>query len=270
MLALKALFLGIVQGLTEFLPVSSSGHLVLFERAFGWKELGLAFNVAVHLGTLLAVLVYFRHTWARVIRGFFRSFRHKPADWDRDMKMAWMLVLASIPAAVVGAAWGDTIEGHTSTPFWVAVFLVAGSLVMLAAERWGRRERSIVQVSARDAGVVGCAQVLALLPGTSRSGITISTGMLDGLDRKAAAEFAFLMSAPIIAGAGLWEGQKVVRHGFGAGGVGIFVIGFLASAAVGFLAVGFMMRYLKTGTLNPFIIYRLGLAGLVFLILVVV
>ncbi|MBU1669707.1 MAG: undecaprenyl-diphosphatase UppP [Actinobacteria bacterium] len=269
MLALKALFLGIVQGITEFLPISSSGHLVLFERAFGWTQLGLSFNVAVHLGTLLAVLAYFRHTWVRVIKGFFLSFRHRPAEWDLDMRMAWMLVLASIPAAIVGAAWGDTIEGHTSTPFWVAVFLVAGSLVMLAAERLGRRERSILQVSVRDAGVVGCAQVLALLPGTSRSAITISTGMLDGLERKAAAEFAFLMSAPIIAGAGIWEGQKVVRHGFGPAGTGVFVVGFLASAVTGFLAVGFMMRYLKTGTLNPFVIYRLALAGLVFLLLLI-
>jgi len=266
---LQALLLGLVQGLTEFVPVSSSGHLVLGQRLFGWPHsLNMPFSVAVHMGTLLALLVFFREEWVALIRGFFTSLTTRPRDWVFDQRLAWMLVLASIPAALAGALLGDTVEAHLQTPAWVAVFLAVGALAMLAAELWGSRSRGFDGLRASDAGIVGTAQALALAPGISRSGITISGGMLAGLDREAAARFAFLISAPVIAGAGLWEGQKLARSGLG-GNAGVFIAGFAASAVTGFIAIKLMLAYLRKHTLAPFIIYRFALAAVVILVLAV-
>lgn len=273
-LALQAAFLGIIQGLTEFIPVSSSGHLVLIPRLFGWDNfvaaegMGTAFDVALHMGTLLALVIFFRHEWASLIKAFFRSFRHRPADWNRPMRVAWMLVLATIPAAVAGLLLGDFIEDNLRAPAAVAVCLIIGALVMMAAEGLGSRSRGIKELNARDATVVGFAQVLALAPGISRSGITISAGMLDGLDREAATHFAFLMSAPIIAGSGIYAGVKLVQNGFPPQGPGVFVAGFITSAITGLLAIGFMLKYMKRYTLKPFIIYRIALALIIFIILI--
>lgn len=266
---LQAAFLGIVQGITEFLPISSTGHLILIPEIFGWKDMGLAFDVALHMGTLLALLIYFRREWLEVIRGFFKSFRVKPKEWEPDSRLAWMLVLATIPAAVAGAASADFIEGHLRTPFWVTSFLVAGSIIMIAAEVFGKKERDFGGLLARDAVTVGFAQVVAIVPGVSRSGVTISAGMLDGLNREAAARFAFLMAAPIIGGAGLWEAVKVARHGLGGTPAGAFTAGFFTSAVIGFLAIKFMLRYLRKRSLAPFIVYRLALAAAVFIYLAV-
>jgi undecaprenyl-diphosphatase len=260
---LQAAVLGLIQGVTEFVPISSSGHLVLAPRLLGWHDPGMAFDVAVHLGTLLALLVYFRREWVALIKGFFLSFARRPSQWTEDMRVAWFLVLASVPAAIAGALLNDSIENHLRTPAWVAVFLLVGAAIMTGAEAFGSRSRSFDQLRARDAGVVGVAQVLALVPGTSRSGITISAGMYDGLKREAAAKFAFLMAAPITAGAGLWEAQKLVRHGFPHAGPGVFAVGLITAAVTGFIAIKFMLGYLKHGTLVPFVIYRMALAFLV-------
>jgi len=274
-LALQAAFLGIVQGLTEFIPVSSSGHLVLVPGLFGWgtfvntRGLSTTFDVALHMGTLLALLIFFRHEWVSLIRAFFMSFRRRPADWNRAMRVAWMLVLASIPAAVAGALLSGFVEDHLRAPVSVGVFLVIGAVVMAAAEAFGSRSRDFKRLNARDATVVGFSQALALAPGVSRSGITISAGMLDGLDREAATHFAFLMSAPIIAGAGLYEGIKLVRNGFPPQGPGVFIAGFITSAITGLLAIGVMLKYMKKYTLRPFIAYRLALAVLVFIVVAV-
>lgn len=267
---LQSAFLGIVQGLTEFLPISSSGHLVLIPRLFGWKDLGLAFDVAVHLGTLLALIAFFGREWIEVIKGFFRSLRVRPSRWDANGRLAWMLILATIPAVIAGAALSDTVDGNLRTLFWVATFLVAGALVMIAAELFGKRVRDFSILRPGDALVVGVAQVLALAPGVSRSGITISAGMLDGLKREAAAKFAFMMAAPIIGGAGLWEAVKLARNGLGAGTPGAFAAGFIASAVTGFFAIKYFLRYLRSGSLTPFVIYRLAVAAAVYIYLIVV
>ena len=267
--ALQAIVLGIVQGLTEFLPVSSSGHLVLVQRLFGWHfgaSLQLSFDVALHVGTLLALLIFFRKEWIELIKGFFSSFGAKPRDWSRDQKLAWMLVLGSIPAGVAGVLIG---EDHLSAPAWVAIFLICGSLIMVAAELWGSRSRRFEDLRAWDAGTVGIAQAIALLPGISRSGITISTGMLDGLEREAAAHFAFLLSAPVIAGAGLWQGQKMIRQGGFGGHAGVFAAGFIAAAVTGFFTIKYFLAFLRKHTLYPFVVYRLALAALVLVILAV-
>jgi undecaprenyl-diphosphatase len=274
-LILQAAFLGIIQGLTEFIPISSSGHLVLIPKLFGWdvfvatKGLSMAFDVALHLGTLLALLIFFRRQWIDLIKGFFLSLKHRPADWDKSMRLAWMLVLGSIPAAIAGALLNNVIEDHLRTPAWVAIMLLCGAAFMIAAEVFGRRDRDFQQLKVRDAGVVGFAQVLALAPGVSRSGVTISAGMLDGLDREGAAHFAFLLAAPIIAGSGIYEAVKLASEGFPALGPGVFIAGFITSALTGFAAIAWMLKYLKTHTLLPFIIYRIALAALVFLILAI-
>ncbi len=272
-LILQAAVLGIVQGLTEFIPISSSGHLVLIPKLFGWntfvatKGVSTAFDVALHLGTLLALLVFFRHEWIKLIQGFFRGFKHRPADWDFTSRMAWLLVLASIPAAIAGALLNNVIEDHLRVPAAVAICLLLGAAFMTAAEVYGKRNRGFKKINARDAGVVGFAQILALAPGVSRSGVTISAGMLDGLDREAAAHFAFLMAGPIIAGSGIYEAFKLAKNGFPAHGPGVFLAGFITAAISGFVAIGLMLKYLKSHTLLPFIIYRVALAALVFLIL---
>ncbi len=262
---LQAVVLGAIQGLTEFLPISSSGHLVLLEKVFGWAEQGLSFDVALHVGTLLALLVYFRREWIAVIRGFFTSFRIRPRAWDLDQRLAWMIVLASIPAAAAGALLGDTVEKNLRAPALVALLLVVGGLIMLAAEMLGSKKRGFESLRASDAGVVGLAQVLALAPGVSRSGITISGGMLNGLESEAAARFSFMLSAPVIAGAGVWEGAKLVSDGLADAAPGVFAAGFVTSAVVGFFTVKYLLVYFRRHSLLPFIVYRFALAAVVLL-----
>lgn len=283
LIALKSAILGIIQGLTEFIPVSSSGHLILASKLFGWHDkwlpgtttgatintTALAFSVALHIGTLLALLIYFNREWIPLIKGFFTGFANKPTRWDNDQRLAWMIVIATIPAAVVGALFGDTIEGHLSTPFWIAICLLAVSFVMLAAQMIGSKARDIDQLNGKDALLVGTGQVLALAPGVSRSGITISGGLFTGLDFESAARFAFLIAAPITAGSGILEGWKLAKHGLPPHFAQIFVPGFVTAAVVGVLAIGFMLRYLRTGTLTPFIIYRFVVAAAVLVILAV-
>jgi undecaprenyl-diphosphatase len=283
LIALKSAVLGIIQGITEFVPISSSGHLILASKLFGWHDswlpgtttgttvntTALAFTVALHIGTLLALLIYFNREWIRLIEGFFTAFSRKPSNWSKNERLAWMLVLATIPAGVVGALWGDTIEGHLGTPFWIAICLILVSFVMLAAQMLGSKSRDISRLKGRDAITVGGAQILALAPGVSRSGITISGGLFSGLDFEAAARFAFLIAAPIMVGTGLVEGVKLVKHGLPPHFLQIFLPGFVTSAVVGFIAVRFMLKYLQRGTLTPFIVYRFAVAAVVLIVLAV-
>lgn len=267
---LKALVLGVIQGLTEFFPVSSTAHLVLVEELFSWNLGGLSFDVAVHMGTLLALLFYFRDQWLSLGKGLAGSLRVRPTKWKFEMKLAWMIIIATIPAVIAAPLLNDLIEEYLRTPSWVAVLLVAGTIPMLAAEFFGRQSRGFIDLKYRDSATVGFAQALALGPGVSRSGITISAGMLGGLEREPAARFAFLLSAPVIAGAGVWEGAKLVNNGFPTDLIGPFCVGFAASAITGFLAIRFLLRYLSRGTLYPFVIYRLFLAVVVLVVLYIV
>ncbi|MBU4194857.1 MAG: undecaprenyl-diphosphatase UppP [Actinobacteria bacterium] len=267
-LALKAAFLGVVQGLTEFIPVSSSGHLVLFPKLFGWSDPGLAFDVALHLGTVLAILVYFRSEWASVVRGIFTSLRVRPSEWDFPQRVAWLLVLATIPAAVAGVALEGVIENNLRSVASVGVFLAAGSTAMVLAEVLGRKNRTFDELRTRDAASMGALQVLALAPGMSRSGITMSAGMTSGLNREAAAHFSFMMAAPVIGGAGLLEGIKVAQEGLEGCPVGMMVVGSITSAVVGSITIKYLLSYLKRGTLAPFIAYGFAVALAILLALV--
>ena len=263
----QAMVLGIVQGLTEFLPVSSSGHLIVVPYLLGWHDPfidSLAFSVMLHIATLLALLIYFRDDWLRLIPAGLASIRDRSLRDDPDRRLGWLLVVATIPAVIVGVALNDPIENAFREARLVAVTLVIGAAILFLADRLGSKTRQIESISFPLALGIGAAQALALVPGVSRSGISISAGLFAGLDRESAARFAFLMAAPITAGAGLWELRKVLT---GEAGVDLpivpLVAGMVAALIAGLLAITVLLRYLRTHGLGIFVVYRLVLAALV-------
>ncbi len=262
-----ALVMGIVQGLTEFLPVSSSGHLVLVPFLLGSDDAfinSLAFSVMLHVGTLVALLVYFRSDWLRLIPAGFAALRDRSFRGDPDRMLAWLLVASTIPAALAGLLFSDVIETRFREPGLVAITLIVGGVILFVADRVGGRDRGITDITFPIAIGIGAAQALALVPGLSRSGISISAGRLAGLDRAAAARFSFLMATPITAGAIVFEARKLFT---GEAGVEVaaapLAIGLVASLLSGFVAIHFMLRYLQTRSLDVFVWYRFALAAVV-------
>jgi undecaprenyl-diphosphatase len=264
---LQALVMGIVQGLTEFLPVSSSGHLIVVPFLLGWDDEflnSLAFSVMLHLGTLVALLAYFREDWARLIPAGIAAIRDRSFRSDPDRRLAGLLAASTIPAAIVGVVFNDLIEDQFRHVGLVALMLVVGGVILFLADRVGRRSRAIADITFPVAFGIGAAQALALIPGISRSGISISAGRLAGLDREAAARFAFLMATPITAGAGVFEARKLLT---GEAGVQIelapLLVGMVAALLSGLAAIHFMLRYLRTRSLDVFVWYRFVLAAIV-------
>lgn len=260
---IKPLLLGVLQGATEFLPISSSGHLVLAETFFHVQEAGMTFDVALHMGTLVAILLYFKRDLLEIGASLFhlgsieQTVRHK-------QHLALLLIVATIPAALVGKLFGDQIEENFRQPGIVAATLAGVGLILLWAEKIGKRQRQFDQLGLTDAIVIGLAQVCALVPGVSRSGITMTVGLFRHLDRTAAARFSFLMSAPIIAGAGLFNLLKIIKLGGLSPDQGsFFLTGFLASAISGYLFIAFLMRFVQTRSFAIFAYYRLALAAVV-------
>lgn len=254
----QAVVLGIVQGVTEMLPISSSGHLILLPRFFGWTDQGLAFDAAMHVGTLLAVLLYFHQDlWRMFTAGLASLFkgRHTP-----DSRLAWAVVLGTVPVAVAGVLLKDTIEHVFRNPLLVAGNLALWGVVLWLADRYGRRRRTIAQTDIRDGLLIGLAQALALVPGTSRSGITMSAGLALGLTREAAARFSFLLSVPAVTAAGGLAVLDLVKAGpaqpWGPMGVGVAV-----SAITGLLSIHVLLRFIQRVGLAPFTLYRLALAA---------
>jgi undecaprenyl-diphosphatase len=263
----QAVVLGIVQGLTEFLPVSSSGHLIVVPALLGWHDPfidSLAFSVMLHIATLLALLIYFRSDWLRLIPAGLAAIRDRSLGGDPDRRLAWLLAVATIPAVIVGVLLNDKIETVFREPRLVAVTLILGAAILFVADRVGSRNKGIDSISFPVAAGIGVAQALALVPGVSRSGISISAGLFAGLDRESAARFAFLMATPVTAGAGLWELRKIVS---GEAGVDLplvpLVAGMVAALIAGLLAIAVLLRYLRTHGLGVFVVYRLALAILV-------
>jgi undecaprenyl-diphosphatase len=266
----QALVMGIVQGLTEFLPISSSGHHIIIPFLFGWDDAfinSLAFSVMLHLGTLVALLVYFRADWLRLVPAGFAAIRDRSFQGDPDRVLAWLLVAATIPAAIAGFLFSDIIETQIRQVGLVAVMLVVGAAIMWTADHIGRRTKDVGDVTFPVAIGIGAAQALALVPGISRSGISISAGRFAGLDRPAAARFAFLMATPITLGAIVFEARKLIS---GEAGVTVevvpLIVGLIASLVSGFLAIHFMLRYLRTRSLDIFVWYRLVLAAIVIVV----
>lgn len=266
--AIQAFLLGIIQGLTEFLPVSSSAHLILFPWFFNWHNPlidSLTFDVALHAGTLLAILWYFWRDWMDLVRGFLRMLARRRVENFQE-RLILFIILATIPAALAGVLLEKAIESSFRNPGLIAVPLVAVSFLMVYAEKRSARSRPLERLTLADSLAIGCAQALALLPGVSRSGITITAGLLRDYEREAATRFSFLLSTPAIAGAAVLQ----LRHLFAPGAATdwpIFGIGFASSAVVGYAAIAFLMRYLRRHTLNIFVGYRLALAAAVILLL---
>ena len=260
----QALVLGVLQGATEFLPVSSSGHLVLLPWLLGWDSPSLAFDAVVHWGTALAVIVYFWRDWITIAQAVFRSLLDRSLA-DSQARLAWFIVLGTIPAALIGYLLNDFFESMFGRPAAAAGFLLVTAVILALSERLGRRERGLDTLTWRDALLVGLAQALAILPGISRSGSTIAAGLARGLRRKPAARFSFLLATPIILGAGLLQVLDLVQMGGWAGQAPALVVGFVAAGAVGLSCIHFLMRYLQHRRLYPFAVYC-AVAGVVCLL----
>lgn len=268
----QAVLLGIVQGLTEFIPISSSAHLVILPWLLNWQDPGLAFDIALHLGTLVALLAFFARDWIRLIRAGIASIVERKIGDDVDRRLAWLIVIASVPGAIAGALAESKIEElfHAPNPQHNANAMIAMGVIiallgaaLFAAERLARHLRNLDQISLKDAILIGCAQALAIFPGVSRSGATITAGLALGFERESAARFSFLLSAPLIAGAGAKSMFDLVRKGIAPDEMIFFAVGFLVAALSGYLCIKFLLRFLQNNTTNVFVFYRCGLAILV-------
>lgn len=258
---LQIIVLAIVQGLTEFLPISSSGHLVLVPNVVGWTDQGLAFDVAVHFGSLAAVAVYFREDLAGLIRGGVSLLANR-AVTSLESRLAFGIGLGTVPAAIAGLAFAGWIETNLRSPAVVVVTLAFYGVLMALADRFGPRQRTIAEVSVRDAVLIGLAQALALIPGTSRSGVTITAGRLLGLQRRDAARFSFLLSAPVILLAASYELLSMLLSDETIAWAELAVAA-LVSAVVAYVCIDLMMRFVSKIGLLPFAVYRLLLAGVI-------
>jgi undecaprenyl-diphosphatase len=266
----QALILGIVQGITEFFPISSSGHLLLIPELFGWQEQPLAFDVALHAGTAIAILAYFHRDWWDLIRESFCDFRQhrlRIKEWGPYGHLMLLLTAGTVPAVIVGLSISN-LEERLRTPGVVATMLILVGLYMAAAERWSRpnSEAGVERLTLVGSIIVGIAQACALIPGVSRSGSTIATGMFIGLDRSTAARFSFLLATPVTVAA-LAKELPNLRGAAEQGISGMEIaVGIVTSLVVGLAAIRFLLRYLTVGSLYPFVIYRIALAIVVLLV----
>ena len=268
----QAFVLGVTQGLTELLPISSSGHLILVPWIADWHYLeahpdfNKTFDVALHLGTLVAVVAYF---WADVklyVGAWFRSVSHRSSR-TTDERIAWWIFAATVPAAIAGALGESTIENHLGQPWQIAIFMSVFAVLLYIADR-SLQQRKIENLGFWPAFWIGTSQILALMPGVSRSGITITTGRFLRLERDAAARFAFLLLIPIVFGAVVYKGLKdVVLNPLPAGSIGPFVVGTMAATAVGLIAIDLLLGYLRRHDYTVFVIYRLVLAALIVIVI---
>jgi undecaprenyl-diphosphatase len=260
----QAIVLGIVQGLTEFLPISSSGHLRIVPAFAGWEDPGAAFTAVIQLGTMAAVLLYFRHDLVRIATAWLASLRDRERRSELDARLGWYLIIGTVPIVIFGVAFKDQIENGARDLYLIGTMLVVFGLVLLAAEARSRRDRDISAITRRDAVVVGFAQALALVPGVSRSGATISAGLLLGFDRVAAARFSFLLSVPAVVLSGLYELKDVVNGtAEGAVGVGPTAVATVLAFVTGYASIALLLRFLTTHTTAVFVAYRVVLGTVV-------
>ncbi len=264
MSVLEAIVLGMVQGLTEFLPISSTGHLRIVPAFLGWDDPGAAFTAVTQLGTMAAVLLYFREDLTRISRAWLRSLRDRRVRRELDARLGWFIVLGTIPIGIFGVLFKDQIETGARDLYLIGVALIVLALVLLLAEKVGRRDRSIEQIRTKDGFFIGLAQALALVPGVSRSGATITAGLFMGLDRTAAARYSFLLSVPAVVLSGLLElgsilsGEEGETTSFGG-----LVIATLLAFATGYASIAFLLRFLERHSTRIFVVYRVVLGTLV-------
>jgi undecaprenyl-diphosphatase len=257
---LKAVLLGTLQGLTEFLPISSSAHLRIFPELLGWGDPGAAFTAVIQIGTELAVLIYFRHDIWRIGKAWLLSLVKPEWRGHFDARMGWFIIVGSLPIVVLGIIFKDVIEEDFRNLWIIGTTLVVLGIVLGVADRVGRNEKSIREMTLGRAVLMGCAQALALIPGVSRSGATISMGRFLGFEREAATRYAFLLAIPAVVGAGLFE-LKEIPHGENSYGWGPTLTATVVSFVVGYAAIAWLLRYVSTRSYTPFVVYRVLLGG---------
>ena len=264
MSVLEAVVLGIVQGLTEFLPISSTGHLRIVPAFLGWEDPGAAFTAVTQLGTMAAVLLYFREDLVRIAVAWWRSVFDRPLRRSLDARLGWYIVLGTIPIGIFGVLFKDQIETGARDLYLIGVALIVLGLVLLVAEKVGTRERSIEDIRTKDGFAIGLAQALALIPGVSRSGATITAGLFMGLDRPAAARFSFLLSVPAVVLSGLLELGTILSEDEGDGtGLLALVVATLMAFVSGYAAIAWLLRFLSTHSTVIFVVYRVALGTVV-------
>jgi undecaprenyl-diphosphatase len=262
----EAVVLGIVQGLTEFLPISSTAHLRLIPSLFGWGDPGAAASAIIQLGTMLAVVAFFRRDIVNLFKAFIRGiFRGKPFE-QFESRMAWYIAVGTIPVGVLGLLFKDFIETSARSLYLISASLVLLALILAVAERLSAFRRDVSSITLGDCVIVGVAQALALIPGSSRSGTTITAGLFLGLTREAAARFSFLLSIPAVVASGLFELYEV-RYGISGGLAFDLSIATVVSAVTGYAAIAFLLKYLRTHTTYAFIWYRVFLGGVILFLL---
>jgi len=269
---LQAVFLGVLQGLTEFLPISSSAHLRIFPELFGWGDPGAAFTAVIQIGTELAVLVYFRKDIWRIASAWVLSLFKPEYRGALDARMGWYIIVGSLPIVVLGVLFKDVIERDFRNLWIIGCTLIVLGLVLGLADRIGKNERVIKEMMLRDAALMGGAQALALIPGVSRSGATLSMGRFLGYEREAATRFAFLLAIPAVVGAGLFELQEIgdvgVAHpGEADYGWGPTFTATVVSFVVGYAAIAWLLRWVTTRSYTPFVVYRVILGAAVLVLL---
>jgi undecaprenyl-diphosphatase len=257
---IKAVVLGTLQGLTEFLPISSSAHLRIFPELFGWGDPGAAFTAVVQIGTELAVLIYFRHDIWRIARAWLLSLVKPEWRGQFDARMGWFVIVGSLPIVLLGIRFKDTIEDDFRNLWIIGTTLVVFGIVLGIADRVGRNDKAITEMTLGRGILMGCAQALALIPGVSRSGATISMGRLLGFEREAATRYAFLLAIPAVVGAGLFELQEI-PGGDNSYGWGPTIVATVISFVVGYAAIAWLLRYVSTHSYTPFVVYRVLLGG---------
>ena len=258
---LKAVFLGALQGLTEFLPISSSAHLRIFPELFGWGDPGAAFTAVVQIGTELAVLIYFRKDIWRIGSTWVQSLYKPELRGVLDSRMGWYIIVGSLPIVILGITLKDIIENDFRNLWVIGTTLVVLGVILGVADRIGRTDRTIADMTLKNSVLLGLAQAMALIPGVSRSGATISMGRLLGYDREAATRFAFLLAIPAVVGAGLFELPEI-PHGDNAYGPWPTLVATVVSFVVGYAAIAWLLRYVSTHSYLPFVLYRIVLGGM--------
>lgn len=269
---LQAVFLGVLQGLTEFLPISSSAHLRIFPELFGWGDPGAAFTAVIQIGTELAVLVYFRKDIWRIARAWLLSLFKPEYRGVLDARMGWYIIVGSLPIVILGVLLKDVIERDFRNLWIIGCTLIVLGLVLGLADRIGKNEKAIKQMRLRDAALMGGAQAMALIPGVSRSGATLSMGRFLGYEREAATRFAFLLAIPAVVGAGIFELREIgdvgVAHpGEADYGWGPTITATVISFVVGYAAIAWLLRYVSTRSYTPFVVYRVALGAAVLVLL---
>lgn len=259
----EAVFLGILQGLTEFLPISSSAHLLIFSQIFGWQDPGAAFTAVTQIGTETAVLIFFRKDIWRIITTWVKSLYTPELRGNIDARMGWYVIIGTIPIAVIGFAFSDLIETAARNLWLVSTVLIVFGVILGVADKVGPKTRGLETLSMRSGLVFGLGQALALIPGVSRSGATITTGLFMGFTREAATRYAFLLAIPAVLASGFYEATKIGDPGQPAVAWPQVIVATLVAFAIGYAVIAWLLRYVSTHSYMPFVIYRVALGSLV-------